>query len=119
MHVHIVYDIKHDGRHRARLVANGQLTEVPAESVYSGVISLCGFRLLIFLAELNGLEGYAADISSAYLLAYTDEKVYIIAGPEFGELEGHLLIIVKALYGLRSSVARWHDRLSDCLISSV
>ena len=49
------------------------------------------------------------------MLAYTDEKVYIIAGPEFGELEGHLLIIVKALYGLRTSGARWHDRLSDCL----
>jgi hypothetical protein len=26
---------------------------------------------------------------------------YIVAGPEFGQLEGHYLIIVKALYGLR------------------
>jgi Reverse transcriptase (RNA-dependent DNA polymerase) len=32
-----------------------------------------------------------------------------------GELEGHTLIIVKALYGLRSSGARWHDRLFDTL----
>ena len=35
-----VYDVKHDGRHRARMVAAGHLTEVPIESVYSGVISL-------------------------------------------------------------------------------
>jgi hypothetical protein len=31
------------------------------------------------------------------------ERNYIIAGPEFGQLEGHYLIIVKALYGLRTS----------------
>jgi hypothetical protein len=55
------------------------------------------------------------DISSAYLEAYTQEKVCFIAGPEFGPLEGHLLTIEKALYGLRSSGARWHDRFADTL----
>lgn len=38
-----------------------------------------------------------------------------MAGPEFGELQGHLLLISRALYGLRSSGARWHDRLSGVL----
>ena len=52
--VHIVFDVKHDGRHKARFVAGGHLTPIPMESVYSGVISLRGVRLLIFLAELNG-----------------------------------------------------------------
>jgi hypothetical protein len=33
--VHLVFDVKHDGRHKARLVADGHLTEVPLESVYS------------------------------------------------------------------------------------
>jgi hypothetical protein len=37
------------------------------------------------------------DFSSAYLEAYTQEKVCFIAGPEIGPLEGHLLIIVRAL----------------------
>jgi hypothetical protein len=32
--------------------------------------------------------------------------VCIIAGPEFGNLQGHVMIIYKALYGLRSSGAR-------------
>ena len=72
--VHLVFDVKHDGRHRARLVADGNLTDVPLESVYSGVVSLRGFRLVIFLAELNGMEAWATDVSSAYLEAYTDEK---------------------------------------------
>jgi Reverse transcriptase (RNA-dependent DNA polymerase) len=67
----------------------------------------------LFLAELNELQLWATDIGNAYLEAYTTEKVYIIAGPEFGEREGHILIISKALYGLSSSGARWHDRFAD------
>ena len=53
---------------------------------------------------------------NAYLEAQTSEKVYIIiAGPEFGDCKGHILVIFKALYGLRSSGARWHDKFADCL----
>ena len=113
--VHLVFDVKHDGRHKARLVADGHLTDIPLESVYSGVVSLRGFRLVLFLAELNKLDAWATDIGNAYLEAETAEKIYIEAGPEFGERYGHILIIRKALYGLRSSGARWHDKLSDCL----
>ena len=113
--VHFVYAVKHDGRHKARLVAGGHLTRVPIDSVYSGVVSLRSLRLIIFLAELNGLDLWGADVGNAYLEAYTKEKVYIVAGKGFGELEGHTLIISKALYGLRSSGLRWHERFSDTL----
>ena len=113
--VHLIYDVKHDGRHKARLVADGHLTDLPSESVYSGVVSLRGLHIFLFIAELNCLPVWATDVGSAYLEAFTNEKVCIIAGPEFGELEGHLLLISRALYGLRSSGARWHDRLADVL----
>jgi hypothetical protein len=63
----------------------------------------------LFLAELKHLEIWATAIGNAYLEAFTSEKLYIIAGPEFGEREGHILIISRALYRLRSSGARWHD----------
>ena len=62
---HFVFDVKHDGRHKARLVADGHLTEVPLSSVCSGVVSLRGIRLVLFLAELNGLEAWGADIGNA------------------------------------------------------
>ena len=113
--IHLVFDVKHDGRHKARLCADGNLTDAPVESVYSGVVSIRGFRLVLFLAELNKLDLWATDIGNAYLEAKTNEKVYIVAGPEFGARAGHILIVRKALYGLRSSGARWHDRFSDCL----
>ena len=115
--VHLVFAVKHDGRHKARLVADGHLTDVPIESVYSGVVSLRGLRTVLFIAELNGLESWTTDIGNAYLEAETKEKVYIVAGPEFGSLEGHILVVHKALYGLRSSGRRWGERLGDCLRS--
>ena len=113
--VHLVFAVKHDGRHKSRLVSRGDLTEVPITSVYAGVVSLRGLRMCIFLAELNGMEAYATDIGNAYLEAVTQEKVCIKAGPEFGDKEGHLLIIHKALYGLRSSGKEFGDLLASCL----
>ena len=113
--VHFVYAVKQDGRFKARLVADGHLTKEPVESIYSGVVSLRSLRMVVFLSQLNNLEIWGADVGNAYPEAYTDEKLCIMAGPEFKELQGHLLIMVKALYGTRSGGARWHDRLFDIL----
>ena len=56
----------------------------------------------MLIAEINQLEAWCTDIRNAYLEAYTEELLYIIAGPEFGELEGHTMIVVKALYGTKT-----------------
>ena len=64
---HLIYAVKHDGRHKARMVADGHLTDIPLESVYSGVVSLRGLSIVLFLAELNGLDTCATDIGNAYL----------------------------------------------------
>jgi hypothetical protein len=112
---HLVFDCKQDLRHKARFVAGGHMTAPPRDSVYSGVVSLRSMRFVALLAELNGLEMQAADVGNAYLEALTSEKVYFIAGPEFGERAGHTLIIYKALYGLRTSGARWGEKFADTL----
>ena len=56
----------------------------------------------MFLAELNNLELWGADVGNAYLQALTREKLYIVGGPECEELQGHVLVMYKALYGTRS-----------------
>jgi hypothetical protein len=113
--LHFVYAVKHDGRYKARVVAGGHLTDAPIESVYSGVVSLRGVRTVVFLAELNDLELWQTDVGNAYLESETKERVYVIAGPEFGDLQGHTFVIRKALYGLKSSGLRWHERFSEVL----
>ena len=85
------------------------------ETVYSGVFSIRNLRLAMFLAELNSLELWGADVGNAYLQALTREKLYIVGGPEFEELQGHVLVMYKALYGTRSGGACWHDKFFDIL----
>ena len=74
-----------------------------------------GIQLATFIAELNDLELWGTDIGNAYLESYTTEKVCFIAGNEFGEQAGHLMIIEKALYGLKSRGKCWHDKLFEVL----
>ena len=52
--VNLIFAIKHDGRHKARLVADGSLTPEPVENIYSGVVSLRHLRLVIFLGSPIG-----------------------------------------------------------------
>ena len=113
--VNLIFAVKYNGRHKARLVADGSLTPEPVENIYSGVVSLRHLGFVIFLGELNNLELWGADIGNAYLEAFSNEKLFIIAGAEFEELEGFILIFNKALYGLKSSGKRWAERFYDII----
>jgi Reverse transcriptase (RNA-dependent DNA polymerase) len=116
IHVHFVFAVKHDLRHKACLVAGGHLNDPnTTDSKFSSVVSLRSKRIAIAAGELNNVFLMVGDISSAYLEAFTLEKVTFIGCPEFGLLAGHLLIIVRALYGLRTSGARWHDLYADVM----
>ena len=110
---HLIFDVKFDGRRKCRLVAGGHRTpDVPQEEVYSGVVAMETIRLAFLIASLNGLQVCAADVSTAFLYGKTREKVYVIAGPEFGKHAGKKMIIDKGLYGLKRSSARFHEHLS-------
>lgn len=107
--------VKHDGRFKTRVVADGHLTDFPIDSVYAGVVSLRGFCICLFLAELYRMTAYTTDIGNAYLEVYTSEKVCIIASKIFREQKDNLLIISKALYGLKSSSLRFNELLAKQL----
>ena len=55
--VHFLLDVKHCGKFKARLVADGHVTKQPNETVYSRVVSLRKEpQIGNFHAELNGLQ---------------------------------------------------------------
>jgi Reverse transcriptase (RNA-dependent DNA polymerase) len=109
---HCVFDVKFDGRRKCRLVAGGHRTDPPKEDIFSGVVSMEAVRLGFILARMNGLLVCAGDVGNAFLYGKTKEKVFVIAGEEFGANKGKRMIVDRSLYGLRSSAARFHEHLS-------
>ena len=102
---HMVFVVKMDFTRKARFVAGGHTTKTPASMTYSSVVARDSVRIILTLAALYDVDLLAADIGNAYLNAPCREKIYCIAGPEFGADEGKTAIIVRALYGLKSSGA--------------
>jgi hypothetical protein len=114
---HMIFDIKMDDLIRkARFVAGGHMTETPTSITYSSVVSRESVRIAFLLAALNNLDILVADVGNAYLNADCKEKIWTVAGPEFGSNEGKVMLIKKALYGLKSSGAAWRELFASSLV---
>ena len=82
MKVHLVFAVKFDGRHKARLVADGDVTPEPIENIHSGVGSLRNLRLVIFLGKLNNLGLWGA-LHSSWPRITSAQRIYpyLLEGP--------------------------------------
>ena len=69
---------------KARLVEGGHMTTAPTSVTYSPVVSCDSVRIALMVAELNWLNILACDVQNTYLTAKCREKIWTIAGPEFG-----------------------------------
>ena len=82
--VHIVFDVKHDLRRKARLVAGGHMTSPSKDSVYSGgVVTLRSLRLtdltlmqLMWAIPISWLTLRKSSTSLLDLNLVTDKVVY-------------------------------------------
>ena len=116
---HIIFDVKMDLTRKACFVAGGHVTETPASSaiIYSSVVSRDSVRIAFLIAALNDdLNIVACDVGNAYLNAPCREKIWFVAGPEFGFREGSVIRIVRALYGLKSSGASWRAMFNSSIL---
>jgi hypothetical protein len=115
---HMIFDVKMDFTRKARFVAGRHMNDPPSSITYSSVFSRDSVRIALLLVALNDVDLLATDLGNAYLNATPREKVYATAGPEFGaELEGRNVLIVRALYGLKSSGAAWRAHLANTLVT--
>jgi hypothetical protein len=113
---HMIFDIKMDNLTRkARFVAGGHTTHKPESLTYSSVVSRESVRIAFLLAALNGLEICTADVGNAYLNATCRERIWTLAGPEFGSDSGNVMIVRRACYGLKSSGAAWRALFASSL----
>jgi hypothetical protein len=112
---HIIFDVKMDFTRNARFVAGGHTTEVPSSITYSSVVSRDSVRWGFMLAALNGLDVLACDLENAYLNAPCKENIWFEGGIECGEDNGIVLVLVRALYGLKSAGSSWRSTLAQAL----
>ena len=111
-----VFAVKHDGRHKARLCIGGHTTIADEYDTYASTVKPENVRLQLFLSAKEGMEMISGDIGSAYLNAYTKEKIWTRLDAGFGpDLDGKLARIIKALYGLKTSANVWYFHLCDSL----
>ena len=81
----------------------------------SSVASRESIHIAFLVAALNRLDIWTADIQNAYLNAPTKEKVWFRAGDEWDKHAGKPVLIVRALYGLKSSGQSWRQFLVETL----
>ena len=113
----MIYEVKQDGRRKARLVAGGHLVDPRGVNTRSTVVKGVSVRLLDLIAHRDKLKIVCGDVGNAFVTAPCLEKVYSRAGPEFGEQQDAVMILVKALYGLRSSSRAFRGHFADFLKS--
>ena len=102
----MIFNVKMSGLiQKARLVAGGHMTDTPSSITYSSMVSHDSVRVAFLVATLNDLDVMSADIGNAYLNAPNKEKIWTVAGHEFGTDKGAMFIISQALYGLKSAGA--------------
>ena len=116
---HMIFDIKigENIRRKARMVAEGHRTKTPAALTYSSVVSRDSVRIALTIAALNDLSVLACNIQNSYLTTKCQEKVSTRtrAGSESGSNAGKIMLVVRALYGLKSSGAAFRALLAETL----
>ena len=107
---HMVFDIKISKKFRC-----GHTSDTPSTLTYSSVVFRDSVRIELLFAALSDLKVSTCDIQNAYLTAPYSEKIYTIAGPELGSEEGSIMIVKRALYGLKSSGAAFRLFLASII----
>ena len=117
MQCHMIFDVKvgENFWRKARLVAGGHMTNTPNTLTYSSVVSRDSVCIALTITALNELSVMACGIQNAYLTAECRGKIWTIAGPEFGSQSGSIIIVKKALYGLKGSGAAFRAHLAEKL----
>jgi len=111
--IRIIFDVKHDGRHKATQEIGGHVTDATGYDTYAATVRTENVRLMVYVAVLNNDDIKSGDISTAYLNALTKEMMWTRAGPKFGPYKGMIIIMYEAFYGAEGSANAWYLSFAD------
>jgi hypothetical protein len=110
-----VYDVKVDGRKRARFAARGDMeTHTEEDDNFSPVAQMKTVRLLLAVAAQLNLELVTMDFPKAFLLGKMDDtKPIFMYAPEGHGKQGEIFQLMLPLYGLTIASRKFYESLSE------
>jgi hypothetical protein len=95
---------------KARLVVRGDF-QTTANETYAATLAARTFRALMALAAAFNLELRQYDATNAFINALLDEEIYVQC-PEGYTDRDHVLLLLRALYGLKEAPRLWYQELA-------
>ena len=112
----MIYEIKQQNiRYKSRLVLGGHVVNADQYTTYSSTVQVVSIRIMMTIEVQVNLNLMSGDISNAFLSAESTEKVWSRAGKEFKHRVGSIVVINKALYGMKTAARSFHELLEDTL----
>ena len=102
-------------KYKARLCVRGDL-QLTNQDTYAATLAIRIFRALMAIVAAFDLETRQYDAINAFVNSKIDEPTYCIPPEGWGNAKGVLLLLLRALYGLKQSPALWYRHLSSTLI---
>ena len=96
--LHMIFDVKTHLHRKARLVTGVTFVELIDTEVYSSTVEVISVNLLCIIAHQDELKLLCGDVVNGFVTVEVHKKVYCIAGPEFGNKQGMLVVVKRALY---------------------
>ena len=101
-------------KHKARICVRGDLQAISQQELYAATGAMKTFRILMALVAAFDLECWQMDAIAAFTNAEIDHTVYVACAEGFEET-GMVLLLQRALYGLRKSPKLWFEEMSATL----
>ena len=96
-------------------VSGGHTTDPPESLTYSR-FSRNNFRIAFTIVDLKYIDTWACDIEHTYLNEKFREKILIKDGTKFENYKGKVMIVIRAMYGLKSIGASWIAMLAETIL---
>lgn len=112
-----VFQIKEEGRYKARLVARGceQGNNIDYEKLYSLVVNGAALRMLFALAAHFDWNYMKFDIKTAFLYGELEEEIFMYLPEGYDEKKNKICKLKKAIYGLKQASHSWNKKFTEIL----
>jgi hypothetical protein len=116
---HWLFSVKRNGTPKARFVMGGHRQRIGIDYFeyknYAAVLSSRDNRILLSWAAAQGMKVYQTDIQQAFLHGLLEEDIYIHPPARYPCPPGHVLKLLKAVYGLHQGPVQFKKEVTDWL----